>query len=137
MEDEALAGEPHGLPDPGAVPVRVAVDLAVLACRLGVLGAVGPPCRGVAQEVGAVGAKSGRLHAQVHLEVSTVDPLLLRGLFVLAAAVDLDELGEDPVVLIDCAHSGRLSRLTVSAIWHVLHISVIHNQLPRNGPKCE
>jgi len=53
VEDEALTGEPHDLPDPGAIPVCVAVDLAVLAGGLGVLGTVGPPCHGVAQEVRA------------------------------------------------------------------------------------
>ena len=126
MEDEALAGEPHDLPDPGAVPVSVTVDLAVLASGLGVLGAVGPPRHGVAQEVGAVGAQLGGLHAQVHLEVPTVEPRLFRGLLVFTAAVDLDELGEDPVVLIDCAQSWRSPRLiNESAIWHVLNISII------------
>ena len=126
VEDEALTGEPHDLPDPGAVPIRVAVDLAVLTRGLGVLGAVGSPCHGVAQEVGALGAQLGRLYAQVNFDVSTVGPRLLRGLLMLAAAVDLDELGEDPVVLIDCAQSWRSPRLfTESAIWHVLNISIV------------
>ncbi len=93
MEDEALAGEPHDLPDPGAVPVSVTVDLAVLASGLGVLGAVGPPRHGVAQEVGAVGAQQGSLYTQVYLDVPTMGPLFLGSLLVLAAAVDLDELG--------------------------------------------
>ncbi len=53
VEDEALTGESHDLPDPGAVPIRVAVDLAVLTSGLGVLGAVGSSGDGVAQEIGA------------------------------------------------------------------------------------
>ena len=53
VEDEALTGESHDLPDLGTVPVGVAVDLAVLTRGLGVLGAVGSSGDGVAQEVGA------------------------------------------------------------------------------------
>ena len=107
VEDEALTGEPHDLPDPGTVAIRVAMDLAVFACGLGVLGAIGPPGHGVAQEVRAVGAQLEGFYAKVHLEAPAVDPGLFRGLFVFTAAVDIDELGEDPVVLINCAHSWR------------------------------
>jgi len=53
VEDEPLTGEPHDLPDPGTVPIRVAVDLTLPTRGLGVLGAVGPPGHGVAQEIGA------------------------------------------------------------------------------------